>query len=170
LRCIGIRPARLFTDAQQMTSRLTRLLKDRHTVLKPTSRSLVSTAGSSSLLLVSPNIEGLHTALRLLVRVISQCCFRSQARDWISESLYNLEHGYFNTAASPVGQLPDPLPLQQLAGQQAYLQTLRLWYDKLQVPLIGGLSGFLVQKAYAKLLMHHNTRHTPLAGLLVDSN
>ncbi|KAL0028989.1 hypothetical protein WJX77_009984 [Trebouxia sp. C0004] len=89
-----------------MTSKLTRLLRARPTVLKPASRSLVSTTCCSSLIL---------------------------ARDWISESLYSLEHGYFNTAASPVGQLPDPLPFQQLAGQQAYLQTLRLWYDKLQV-------------------------------------
>lgn len=96
----------MFTNARQMTSRLTRCLKARQNVLKLTCRGLVSTAECSSLLL---------------------------ARDWISESLYNLEHGYFNTAASPVGQLPDPLPFQQLAGQQAYLQTLRLWYDQLQV-------------------------------------
>lgn len=55
------------------------------------------------------------------------------ARDWISDSLYNLEHGYFNTAASPVGQLPEPFPFPEFSGQQAYLQQLRMWYNKLQV-------------------------------------
>ena len=56
-----------------------------------------------------------------------------QVRDWIAESLYSLERGYFNTCASPVGQLSTPFPFQQLTGQQAYLQNLRSWYDKLQV-------------------------------------
>lgn len=58
---------------------------------------------------------------------------RMQVRDWINHSLYGPDDGYFNQFSSPVGQLPEPILFSKLAGQQAYLQQLRLWYDKLKV-------------------------------------
>ena len=70
----------------------------------------------------------------LLQHLEALTCSTLQARDWIHESLYDPAQGYFNRPnASPVGQLPDPIHFPQVAGQQAYLQHLRLWYDTLKV-------------------------------------
>ena len=56
-----------------------------------------------------------------------------QVREWVADALYNTSHGYFSKKASPVGQIPQPLPFNTLSGQQAYLQQLRVLYDTLQV-------------------------------------
>lgn len=82
------------------------------------------------------------------------------ARDWISESLYHPDYGYFNTDASPVGQLPEQLPFTRLYGQQEYLQQLRSWYDKLQTSWLTPAEIFhpVYGQAVASAMLQHSSK------------
>lgn len=75
------------------------------------------------------------TALDLPKPACSQFTFNSpmQLRDFIRDSLYDLQNGYFSNQKSPVvGYLRRPIDFPLLAGQTAYLAAVQRAYTELQ--------------------------------------
>lgn len=65
-----------------------------------------------------------------------------QLRDFLQQSLYDPEQGYFTAAGAkvPVGSVGTALPFPELAGEEGYRNALRKAYDNLEVCIIAPIS------------------------------
>lgn len=76
-----------------------------------------------------------------------------QVRDFIQDSLYHPEEGYFSARAAPVGALPAPIDFAALPGRGAYLRHVAALYGDLQAAWLTPAEIF--QPHYGRAVAEH---------------